>query len=649
MNAWPMRTLGVALTLALAAPALAGGKVVAPQKSDDGIAPTVVYGNPDCEDLGYEKGYKPQDSYGDFDSGYETFEFPDLYGKYITVDSDDVYFDWDSDVAIDAVIVKAGTNSHLFKLTNSYDDGNMSGPLNTKTYKPYGISHIEFCYHEDPEPKDLEVSKTAYTSFTRTYWWDITKVAYPTWLGLDVGEHGYIDYDVTVTPYAVDSGWEVEGTITITNPDSYYDAEITDVVDVVGGTTAAYVDCDVYFPYTLGAGETLYCSYYADLYSGASVVNEVTVTTCGEVGGGTATADVIFGYPTVEIDDCVGVDDSLHGWLGEACDVAKTFSYTEDVSYYTCGEYEVYNEASFTTYDTWQYGSADATVYVDVACEPPPPPPEDCPNGYGDLGSANPYNVFVLEDFDGYNSDIQGKAAIGGNGTFENYGIGSALYGAGTVLSVGGHFDATNAQVYGGDAEATSCWTSSFGIPSGSLYCPDAYVFDAGDHAYEMQSISAYLAALYANGTTTTYEWGSVTFKGTDAHLNVFEIDLDTLGFASWVYLNQINGVTIDVPYGSTVVINVVGGTGPIFKNGAFTLIGAEKSKIIWNFPEAYSLDVQNVSVPGAILAPWASVNHNSANIEGTLVAKYAYGYGQYHNYVFNGDICKDDEYYYPY
>ena len=263
-----------------------------------------------------------------------------------------------------------------------------------------------------------------------------------------------------------------------------------------------------------------------------------------------------------------------------------------------------------------------------------------CPNDAGNLGTANGYNLFVMGAFSGSNADIEGAAAIGGNASFNHYGINSGG-GSGTVLSVGGNLSMSHSQIYGGDGEvAGTCTTSHIGTPAGTLTCNHAGTFDAGDHTAEMNSLSDHLANLAANGTTTTTTWGGVYLTGTDAHLNVFELDLDALGFAGWVWNGWINTFQIDVPHGSTTVVNVLGNTDPLFKNGGFNLIGATNGSVVWNYNTQTSVEIRNVTVPGSLIAPHATVNFNNGNIDGTLIAWDASGQGEYHDYTFMGDIC---------
>ena len=87
----------------------------------------------------------------------------------------------------------------------------------------------------------------------------------------------------------------------------------------------------------------------------------------------------------------------------------------------------------------------------------------------------------------------------------------------------------------------------------------DFSTLDATDYYADMQSLSASLSAVPANGATGSASWGGVFFTGSDAALNVFTLDLDNLILDPWV--TALNTYVIDVPAGSTVVINVLGDT----------------------------------------------------------------------------------------
>ena len=319
------------------------------------VSPEVVEGNPPCPEGTIEFKLDPPMS-GTFAIGST--------GESVTVDTDGVYFDWTSTIGMDAVIAKGGPNGNLYRYdppTESFGDTDLASPINPMTETPYGLSHISFCYDFN-----LDVRKTADTTFTREWTWMIDKVGDQTDLLLQLGQTFIVDYQVTVSASAVDSNWAVGGSITISNP-APMSATITSVVDEISGYGAAAVDCGVEFPHVLAAGAELVCTYATDLPNGDSRTNVATVTTSGDVGGGAGEAAVEFATPTSVIDDCVDVDDDRVGALGSVCADAQ-FEYSLEVGG-ECGTSMFTNVASVETDDTQTTASDDHTVTVVVECE----------------------------------------------------------------------------------------------------------------------------------------------------------------------------------------------------------------------------------------------------------------------------------------
>jgi hypothetical protein len=200
--------------------------------------------------------------------------------------------------------------------------------------------------------EELDVSKTADTSFIRTHDWSIAKSVDPTafYLYVDGSGDGTATWtiDVTYEGY-VDSDYAVEGDITIENTGTL-DAVITSVDDVLGGISIS-VDCGVSFPYTLFVGETLTCSYLEDGYFVG--FNEVTVTTERDVYDDSVA--LVWGDPTSEVNATVTVVDTsdINGEviLGTV-DAPNNdqFTYMEDFAWadygqQDCGDHTYYNTA----------------------------------------------------------------------------------------------------------------------------------------------------------------------------------------------------------------------------------------------------------------------------------------------------------------
>lgn len=295
---------------------------------------------------------------------YDTVNVTDTYAGDLGPFSDDGSTTYDRTFACDA---DEGTHDNTATIVETGQSDGASVTVN--------------CY-------DLAVSKDADESFTRTYEWEILKSSTdPTALLLNPGQTYDYPYDVTVTMTGfTDSDFAVSGSITITNP-APIAAELTGVADVVSPAVAADVDCGaITFPYTLAAGGVLVCTYDADLPDASDQTNTATATLQNydyhysdpPAASGTTdysgNADVDFdGADMSEVDECVDVTDTLHGFLGTVCvgDSPHTFSYTHPIEVPTdnCDPFTVNNTASLETNDTGATDDSSWSVDVTIACE----------------------------------------------------------------------------------------------------------------------------------------------------------------------------------------------------------------------------------------------------------------------------------------
>ena len=335
------------------------------------VPPQFYPGNPTCQDLEYpfELKIDPPAS--------GTYYLPDNSGSVTVNITGPGTFDWSSTFGIDAVIAKGGPGANVyFYNPESTGDTNLSTPINPKNEKHYGLSHITFCFDIDP----LQVSKTATTSFTRTWSWNIEKSANTTTLLLADGQLFPVNYSITVNATSTDSDWNVSGEITITNPSGNPDAIISNVDDVLSISGPVSVDCGVSFPYNLPGGQTLTCTYSQNLAGPIDQTNTVTVNTSGLVPGGLASAPVVFSStPTNEIDECATINDTNpngpNGWTVCSGDVPTTTTYTvnfgkndsADVKL-ECGLNTHTNTSTLTTNDTNTSTTSSWTINATVAC-----------------------------------------------------------------------------------------------------------------------------------------------------------------------------------------------------------------------------------------------------------------------------------------
>ncbi len=331
-------TFGLVLAMVVA--------LAAPARATD-VTPIFIAGNPSCAALGYDFGFKidPPNAGTYSIDGINT----------VTVTTDGVSFDWSSTLAMDAVISKGGPNANVFVYdppAERTSDTGLQSPINPNNGKPYGLSHMDFCFDYE-----VAVSKDARTSFTRTWQWRIGKSVSPAQWQLLMGQQGTSQYTVAVerTGFA-DGDWAVAGTIHVYNP-APMNATILSVADLVSTGIPVAVDCGVTFPYALGPGQTLDCSYQTALPDASSRTNVATAATSGIVGGGSGSASVVFGAPTTEVNASVQVvDTNGSSW---------PFAGSGSVSYnrvFTCGADAGVHDNTATIVETGQSASASVSV-----------------------------------------------------------------------------------------------------------------------------------------------------------------------------------------------------------------------------------------------------------------------------------------------
>jgi hypothetical protein len=350
----------------------ASGEGIIPTVSDD---PTI-----DACDLGGPLGFKID--YGNPSGDFYLIEIENITSivnctgvnksddiNYIHVESDYQTFSWSipesSPLVIEKVIVKGSSSSNIYDYTGSNitSDNNLHSPVKGPDADPcfYDISHIEFVYSYK-----LDVSKTAVTSYTRTYEWDIEKTVDPEVHDLFIGESASSIYTVSVTKTGyTDSDWMVSGNITIEN-NTPYDALINGVSDVIPGS-AVTLGCGVWLPTTLPAGQTLVCTYTADLQDNSDRINTATVRGTSVIKGGIAEAAITFGEPTTLVNDEINVtDDNGKSWgpVGESASWTynRSFGCDGPADKYTDGKFTYTHPNTATITETGQNDDASVTV-----------------------------------------------------------------------------------------------------------------------------------------------------------------------------------------------------------------------------------------------------------------------------------------------
>ena len=293
-------------------------------------------------------------------------------------------FDWSSNVAIDAVFVKSGSNGHNLYV---YSGESTSGAGLTTPYvdgKYQDISHISFCYDVE-----LVVSKTAATTFTRDYDWSITKSVDTPEVTVADGGSATVNYSVGVTKDAgTDSDWAVSGTITVSNPHPTMTASGIGVSDEMTDFGPLAVSC----PASLAPLASMTCTYATAVPSGAARTNVASAdsTTYG-ITRGTGRAPVAFVTPTTVIDNTVTVTDTFAGAGLPAGPISstQTFTYARTLAaanFASCGVATTFGNTASVATDDGATRSASAAVIATLAC-PPPPPSGGCTLTQGYWGS----------------------------------------------------------------------------------------------------------------------------------------------------------------------------------------------------------------------------------------------------------------------
>ena len=157
-------TRGRAAIVVAAMAGVAGLFVALPAsaQSNDG---EVVPGNPGCDDVAPEdvtwielKVEPPED--GEFSDGTLTVNVD------VSDTDDGQVFDWDSNIGVDAVIVKGGPDANVyFYDPESMGDTGLHAPVGPSG-EWAGLSHISFCYDEDDVPPTTETPTTPTTAPT---------------------------------------------------------------------------------------------------------------------------------------------------------------------------------------------------------------------------------------------------------------------------------------------------------------------------------------------------------------------------------------------------------------------------------------------------------------------------------------------------
>lgn len=235
---------------------------------------------------------------------------------------------------------------------------------------------------------------------------------------------------------------------------------------------------------------------------------------------------------------------------------------------------------------------------------------------------ASSYGVVSFGDMVVSNTEVNGRIAVGGNATFQNFNIGKSLSPDASRLDlvVGGTATLKNGQIASGSGIAHDASLTGVGLKTnGATFQTGASPLDFAGMFGELADYSDSLSLQTANGAVDAL-YGALILTGSDPLLNVFSIDASDMA-DKW-------GVKLFAPAGSTVLINVLGqgpalGYGVDFRlndfGGSNEQEAAIWSRVLWNFADATSLSSHS-TWKGSVLAPNADVRFDSAAVLGQLV-----------------------------
>lgn len=258
-----------------------------------------------------------------------------------------------------------------------------------------------------------------------------------------------------------------------------------------------------------------------------------------------------------------------------------------------------------------------------------------------DLGLAGQFNAFILGDMTSYNSDTEGKLAVGGNLTLQHYAVGKQLDNSSNfqdTLVVGGNADFSNGRVYHGNAAIGG--TANIGETVG-LYSGE----DPSQSTGTITSNPSLNFSLLGNELTSkSQNWGNLTSNADvlwDSTYNLLTLtgqsnELNIFSITSYQLAN-LTKFTLDIPTNASALINVSGIDVSMNDFGFFRTLdgvtnqvpdstpelrldGRLSNRVMFNMFEAASLDIHAIGIKASLLAPFANTTFYNGHIDGNLI-----------------------------
>jgi choice-of-anchor A domain-containing protein len=297
------------------------------------------------------------------------------------------------------------------------------------------------------------------------------------------------------------------------------------------------------------------------------------------------------------------------------------------------------------------------------------------------FGLASAYNLVALTGNISDSADITGRIAAAGQVTQATT-IGSALRtsdayisqasengGPWAIVAAGGIPTSNSFNVNaGGNVYSSTATSASFNFAnenySGSLYENSKLVtggtspINFSTLKTEMYSLTSQLAGLTANGVVCSVSSSGSIVSGGGCPTNPTYYNASSQHYSpSWIVLYGTSATTnifnitqaefenndnldIEVPTGSTVIINVAGTSDTLQRNIYFqgvTVTDANAGYILFNFPTATTVTIDG-QFDATLLAPYASLSGGN-QMGGTFIAASIGSTGEVHYDAFTSTL----------
>jgi len=231
--------------------------------------------------------------------------------------------------------------------------------------------------------------------------------------------------------------------------------------------------------------------------------------------------------------------------------------------------------------------------------------------GVIDLGSMmGNANIYTIKDFLPTKSDVEGAVVAGGNVSAGAYSInhvrnnaatnGYALIAGGSLTMNGGSIENGKSYV-GGSVNLTS-------VAPLQRTAVNPIDFEAAAAYYK--ALSGDLAKVKSTGVVTSLWGGSVITGSGRGGVDVFNVSADMFRTSHTWKLEKLVA-------GQTLIFNI-SGANATFNEGGVTFEPLSGYNVLFNFPDAVSLNVKGII--GSVLAPNATVSAKEGVINGQVI-----------------------------